>query len=353
MQISLIHQTYFKFKVCQPLICSDIRSGPALVIMPPRRTAAQKEALAKGREKAHTTVEDYESAFHKAKNDFDAASGRLNVLEADLHDARLECDNLRQKLALSSDKCKGLSKELKLQKEKSKKVYQELRIERQARQRTQKRRDILEDQIRLLKDAGLEKSKDMTNLTRHADLAVDNLIGAEKANAGLRTELSKTLEHYKLDMGAARTKLIIAGKKLRDARASVVKLKKSIARFAVSKEKAISKAAEALLKKKSVHNLLEKGKYTEETRNLIRLLVKAGCGRDYITEVITAVLKTAGITVVGSISRRTVSRVILEGYYAACIQIGYEMQEAEGMYCSQYKNSCKMFINSFRPYNKC
>lgn len=162
----------------------------------------------------------------------------------------------------------------------------------------------------------------------HADLAVNKLIGAEKANAGLRTELSKALQQYQLNVEASHAKLAIAGKK---ARASVVKLKKSTAHFTVNKEKAISKATDALMKKKSVHHLLEKGKYTEETRNLIRILVKARCGHDYITEVISAVLRTVGITVVGSISHHTVSRIILEGYYAACIQIGYEMQEAAGM----------------------
>ena len=299
--------------------------------MPPQWSAAQKAALAKGRENAHSSVKDFEEAFKKANTDLESATVKLDVLEADLHDARLECGNLRQKLVLSSDKCKSLSEELKLQKEKNKRLYQDLRVEQRGHQRTQNRRDILENQILLLKDAGLETTKDMKKLMTHADLAVNKLIGAEKANAGLRTELSKALQQYQLDVEASHAKLAIAGKKLRDARASVVKLKKSIAQFTVNKEKAISKATDALMKKKSVHHLLEKGKYTEETRNLIRLLVKAGCGHDYITEVISAVLQTAGITVVGSISRHTVSHVILEGYYAACIQIGYEMQEAAGM----------------------
>jgi len=43
------------------------------------------------------------------------------------------------------------------------------------------------------------------------------------------------------------------------------------------------------------------------------------------------VLKVAGISVKGDISRRTVSRVIHEGYIAAQIQLGYEMENAKSM----------------------
>lgn len=84
-------------------------------------------------------------------------------------------------------------------------------------------------------------------------------------------------------------------------------------------------------KEHTTHNLLSKGVYTEATRNLICLLVKAGCSRGYVGEVIQAVLKSAGITAIGNISRTTVSRIITEGYYAAQIQLAYEMQNAESM----------------------
>ena len=100
----------------------------------PQRTTAQKAALAKGRENAHSSVKDFEEAFKKANTDLESATVKLDVLEADLHGARLECGDLRQKLVLSSDKCKSLSEELKLQKEKNKRLYQDLWDERQGRQ---------------------------------------------------------------------------------------------------------------------------------------------------------------------------------------------------------------------------
>ena len=47
--------------------------------------------------------------------------------------------------------------------------------------------------------------------------------------------------------------------------------------------------------------------------------------------VIEAVLAAAGIKAVGHLSARTISRIIKEGYIAACIQLGYEMQAAEAI----------------------
>ena len=41
-------------------------------------------------------------------------------------------------------------------------------------------------------------------------------------------------------------------------------------------------------------------------------------------------LKTAGISAYGQISRRTVSRVIVERYYAAQVQLGHEMKNTTG-----------------------
>jgi hypothetical protein len=49
--------------------------------------------------------------------------------------------------------------------------------------------------------------------------------------------------------------------------------------------------------------------------------------------VIHAVLKSAGITTIGTISRTSVSRIIAEGYIAAQIQLGYELGNTDSMYC--------------------
>jgi hypothetical protein len=47
--------------------------------------------------------------------------------------------------------------------------------------------------------------------------------------------------------------------------------------------------------------------------------------------VITAILKSAGITTKGSISHQTVSCILIEGYVASQIQLGFEMADAEAL----------------------
>jgi hypothetical protein len=64
----------------------------------------------------------------------------------------------------------------------------------------------------------------------------------------------------------------------------------------------------------------------------VHFLVKAGCSRHYINDVIHVVLKSAGVTAIGTISHTTVSRIITEGYIAAQIQLGYELGNAKSMY---------------------
>jgi len=75
--------------------------------------------------------------------------------------------------------------------------------------------------------------------------------------------------------------------------------------------------------------LLHKGVYTQETWKLVHILVKAGCSKEYISAVITAILKSAGIMTKGSISCWTVLHILMEGYVASQIQLGFEMTEAE------------------------
>jgi hypothetical protein len=118
---------------------------------------------------------------------------------------------------------------------------------------------------------------------------------------------------------------------LKASQSLVHKLQKKYDHAAKKQQHAVIRAREQAYKDKSVHWLLHKGVYTEETRNLIYLLVKAGCPRGYVGKVISAVLKSAGITTIGNISQHIVSHVIIEGYFAAQIQLGHEMKNAESM----------------------
>ena len=80
-----------------------------------------------------------------------------------------------------------------------------------------------------------------------------------------------------------------------------------------------------------MHHLMNKGVFTEETRNVVQLLVKAGCSRKYVNEVISSVLQSAGITPVGTISPPTVAYIVHEGYFVAQIQLGCKIESTKNM----------------------
>ncbi|KAF8804757.1 hypothetical protein BYT27DRAFT_7234587 [Phlegmacium glaucopus] len=106
-------------------------------------------------------------------------------------------------------------------------------------------------------------------------------------------------------------------------------------------------AHQKVLKEKSVHGLMNKGVFTDETRNVVRLLVKAGCSQNYINRVLHGVLSAAGIKTIGTISRPTITRIMREGYYAAQIQLGYELKNAASMIFSADGTShCSINYNS-------
>ena len=109
------------------------------------------------------------------------------------------------------------------------------------------------------------------------------------------------------------------------------RLRKSVARASGVKDRAVTAAKVKAKRETSTHHLMNKGVFTEETQNVVRLLVKAGCSRRYVNEVISSVLQSAGLNPVGSISRTTVARVVREGYFAAQIQLGYEMANTKSM----------------------
>jgi hypothetical protein len=74
------------------------------------------------------------------------------------------------------------------------------------------------------------------------------------------------------------------------------------------------------------------GVYSEEARELCRVLVQAGCSQKLIGSVIEEVLASAGVNIVGpTMSERTVARAVLEGGIMADIQLGHEISQADGL----------------------
>jgi len=78
-------------------------------------------------------------------------------------------------------------------------------------------------------------------------------------------------------------------------------------------------------------SLMEKGVYTEEARELCRILVGAGCSQEKVGEVIEAVFEAVGIAFEGpKVSSRTVARAVLEGGVMSDLQLAKEMSDTGG-----------------------
>jgi hypothetical protein len=93
-----------------------------------------------------------------------------------------------------------------------------------------------------------------------------------------------------------------------------------------------SKTADQLHEESQKFSLMAKGVYTDEARQLCRLLTSAGCSQDLVGGVVEDILATAGITVVGpTMSGRTVAWSILEGGIMADIQLGHEISKTSGL----------------------
>jgi hypothetical protein len=93
-----------------------------------------------------------------------------------------------------------------------------------------------------------------------------------------------------------------------------------------------TKAADQLHEERPKFSLMAKGVYTDEARQLCRILISAGCSQYLVGDVVEDILTAAGIAVVGpTMSGRTVAWSILEGGIMADIQLGHEIANASGL----------------------
>ncbi len=251
------------------------------------------------------------------------------------------CAELLQALSLEKEHSNALAKALddekkhvedlssKLEAERlhSQELYKSLRVEHRACQRGNQRKVALQEQIKALKAANLVAYDGLQHFTKCASQSVDNLLKVKKENAGLQQELASALNRAAEDTEGFGKKLKDAAEKLKASRLHVRRLQRQCQNAAIHKEKAVEKAKA----QNRIHSLLHKGVYTEESRQLMRFLVQAGCAREHVGKVIQAVLASAGVTVKGNPSRRTVTRAGREGLLYSYIQLGHEMDDVASM----------------------
>ena len=180
-------------------------------------------------------------------------------------------------------------------------------MERQRCKRATSKHGSMASQILLLKKADAISSAQLSKGLRDSADTITKLL---KMNEDLRTELSQSDTTWSSQMEAAKSKLISSDTRLKKAQKEICKLRKEFYQATQVKECAVETAKAKVIQQKSVHHLSHKGIFKEETRNLVRFLSQSGCSANRINDIISAVLNTVGITMIGSISRRSVSRII-------------------------------------------
>ena len=297
-------------------------------------TKGQKQQMAAARAKGQESLVEKRTVLtsETAKEDLwdrlQTANSRIAELEQLLAQKDTECQTLQTELEKSNQNLKKHQDDSAFWKKKHKETYHELRMQCQTTKRGKDKVIRLEAQLEIIKNAEKEASKKFLRGSHESFQALTLLT---KKNENLRGELMKSVARWTTQLDKTQAKLVSSNIDIKKLREKASKLKKAVVRFKEQKERAIASVKAKISKEKSVHHLMSKGVFTEETRNVIRLLVKAGCSRNYINEVISAVLKSAGITAVGTISCTSVARILREGYFAAQIQLGYEMSGAEAM----------------------
>jgi hypothetical protein len=279
-------------------------------------------------EKQTALAEDSDEDLDSLKTRLYKASQQTQLLEQQLADQVKVCASLQEDLNTSQDLINTLHTEVLSLKAKNSDIYHQLRMERQRNTRATSKHISMTSQITLLKKADAISSVQLSKGLRDSANTITKLL---KINEGLQTELSRSVANWSSRTETVQSKLTSSDTRLKIAQQEVSKLRKACRRATQIKTRAVETAKAKVVQQKSVHHLANKGVFTQETRNLVRLLSKSGCSANHINEIITAVLKSAGVTMVGSVSRTSVARIVREGYFAAQIQLGHEMKMAEAM----------------------
>ena len=315
--------------------------------MPPKKSRQQQEQSQK---KALETVAQKraalgsETAAEDLWDQLQEALASNKELQQQLSQKSLECESLHSELETFRQKCTQLTDEVFHWRSKQEATYHSLRMERQTAKCGSAKIDHLEQQKEILVNAEKKVSACLSERSKNSEQA---LLLLEKANNGLQMELSHSMACWTSQLDKAQSKLEIANFKHAALQKEASHLRKSVARASGVKDRAVAAAKAKVKEEMSTHHLMNKGIYTEETRNVVRLLVKAGCSRKFVGEVLSVTLQSAGITTVGTISPTTVARIVREGYFAAQIQLGYEMANTKSMtFSADGTGHCGINFNS-------
>ena len=167
-----------------------------------------------------------------------------------------------------------------------------------------KHKAILDEEIAKLKASQVEEIKD---LEKKSAISSERLSSIVTANKHLQNELSTAISQFTSELDLVHQKLKFTRSELSGAKAENYSHKHKAMHASQSRAKIIQKTRDKVTKERTTFYLLQKGVFSQETRNLVHVLVQANVSYKNIMHVIESVLATAGITAVGCISPWSVS----------------------------------------------
>ncbi len=253
------------------------------------------------------TIAESDTAWDDLWSNFNESKAYAKQLELKLSDKVAECEKLRSDFENSQQKLQQLKTALDSLQKKYNERYQELRLESQTAKCRQTKIEQLEERMKILKEAEIQANKKFSKYAQDAKASLDYL---KATNSSLEDELSVSLERWNTELSVTTVKLGESKAQKKELQKEITQLRKQTRCSKDVRERAVAATKAKIEKEKSIFHLMKKGVFTNETRKLVQILVRAGCSWNYINEVIVAVLKSAGVDVVGGISRTSVGRIL-------------------------------------------
>ena len=275
--------------------------------MPP---LSQKQQIAAAHQKGQNILAEKhailtsETATDDLLDRLQAANLHIEELEQQLAQKDAELCRLQSELEKSNQRLQKNKEDSVLWKEKHEKTYHELHMQHQTTKCGQEKLAQLQEQLDILKTAEIEASK---QFLRGSQESYQAIISLRQENETLHNELSASVAKWTSQLEKNQAKLAMSDSDLKALREKTSKIHKAVVHSKEQKKRAIVSVTKKISEKQSVHHLMHKGVFTEETRNVVHLLVKAGCSQNYIGQVISSILKSAGITTIGTISHPSIS----------------------------------------------
>ena len=307
--------------------------------MPPKRSAAQMASMARARmasgshkkdELEHCAPQSLEESLEECRKELSVAQIELAELKATLISKEAVASRLSTWLSKEQEGTRKLSGELAVALQKLYVLQKQLHVEKQGRKRASMRKNQLTEINNSLKANGQILTNNMSNMAKEISGLLNLIQRKEIESTKLQLESEKNLRFYQSELTLAREIFDTVQGKLRDEKKKVITLKKSHKQLIKQHDKSFIAQSKA-----KYHHLMHKGVYAESTRKLVQFLVRAGCTRDKVGSVVHEVLSTANIQAVGKISRRSVSQIIMEGFFGTQMQLGHEMKNAKSLTLSR------------------